>query len=822
MKHFLMLPVLALCLASSISANAADAVERTPITKSNYALAERFTPGKVKKMVHSLSVVPKWIDGTDSFWYSYETSEGTFWWIVDCKKGTRKELFDRDYLAAEITRVVKDPYDGKHLPVLSIRFTPDGKNFRFSVRSKVEKVSELDRKTGKQRKVSKNYTFNYELASGKLTLLEDYKKELPQGWANISPDGQHVVYLKDYNLWYMDAENYAKAMANEKDTTIVERQLTFDGVLYNGYGYYNTSSDDDLEKAKTEKKRIEEVIWAPDSRHFLVKRWDQRAIKDLWVIENAAKPRPVLHTYRYQMPGEKGALSHIEIFDTENFEKREVFPGGIREDVANVVKDSEEYRLKRTDYSTLINRWLGGPDEFFVTRLSRDFKRLDTYRVDVATLTLTPVVSEQFNTYLDSRTFRLTGGAGSDLIYWSEADGWAHLYRYSPDGELKNRITEGPWHVDEIVGVDEKSQTVYFIANGREKDINPYYEFLYSVKFDGSGLKLLSPGNANHKITMLGENRWFVDNASRVDMAPVSTLYDAGGRKIMELEEADLSKLFESGYKFPEPFSVKAADGITDLYGAIYKPFDLDTTKLYPIIEYVYPGPQQEGVQYSYLEPRGTLDRLAQLGFIVVTVGNRGGHPSRSKWYHTYGYGNLRDYGLEDKKTAAIQLADRFPYMDISRVGITGHSGGGFMSTAAILRYPEFFKVAVSCAGNHDNAIYNRMWGEKYNGVNEVITPKDTTYKFSVANNQDLAKNLQGRLLIVTGDVDNNVHPGNTMRVVEQLIKAGKRFDMLVLPGQSHGFGSMNNYFFWRMADYFSRYLIGDCQDSVDIPQLKE
>lgn len=798
------------------------AKDREPITKSNYVLAERFTPAKVKSMVHSLSVTPKWIDGTDSFWYSYETADGTSWWIVDCAKGTRKELFDRDRLAAEITKVVKDPYDGRHLPTLALRFTLDGKNCRFSVRSKAEKATEFDRKTGKDRTVNKSYTFNYELATGKFTVLEDYKKELPQGWANVSPDGKHVVYLKDYNLWYMDGENYAKAMANEKDSTIVERQLTFDGVLYNGYGYYNTSSEDDPEKTKVEKKRIEEVIWAPDSRHFLVKRWDQRAIKDLWLIDYTAKPRPALHTYRYQMPGEKGGVSHIEIFDTENFERREVIPGGIKEDVANVVADSEEFRIRKDDYATLVNRWLGGPDEFFITRLSRDFKRLDTYRVDVGTLALAPVVKENFNTYLDSRTMRLTGGPGSDLIYWSEADGWAHLYRYGQDGKLKNRVTEGPWHVDEIVGIDRKTETIFFMANGREEGVNPYYEFLYSVKFDGTGLKLLSPGNATHKITMLGSNKYFVDNASRVDMAPVSTLYDASGRKIMDLEEADLSKLMESGYKFPKPFTVKASDGITDLYGAMYLPYDLDTTKSYPIIEYVYPGPQQEGVQYSYMEPRGTLDRLAQLGFIVVTVGNRGGHPSRSKWYHTYGYGNLLDYGLADKKAAAIQLADRYPFMDITRVGITGHSGGGFMSTAAILRYPEFFKVAVSCAGNHDNAIYNRMWGEKYHGVTEVATPKDTTFKFSVANNQDLAKNLQGRLLIVTGDMDNNVHPGNTMRVVEQLIRAGKRFDMLVLPGQSHGFGNMSDYFFWRMADYFCRYLIGDSQDSVDITQLKE
>ena len=795
---------------------------RTPVTKSNYTLAERFTPEKVSRMVHSFSVVPRWIDGTDSFWYSYETSEGTFWWIVDCRKGTKKELFDRDWLAAELTKVLKDPYDGQHLPSLSLRFTDDGQRCRFTVRSKWEEETQLDRKTGKEKTVKKAYVFEYDLASGRLDILEDYKQELPQGWANVSPDGNHVVYVKDYNLWYMDGENYAKAMANEKDSTIVERQITFDGELYNGYGYYNTSSSDDAGKQKNEKKRIEEVVWSPDSKHFLVKRWDQRSVKDLWVIDYTAKPRPALHTYKYQMPGEDGGISHIEIFDTETFTKREVIPGGFKDEVANIVEDSEEFRLKREDYSTLIKRWLGGPDEFYITRLSRDFKNLDTYRVDVETLTAVPVIKEYFNKYLDSRPMYLTDGPGSDIIYWSEIDGWAHLYRYGQDGELKNRITSGPWHVDDIVKVDSENETVYFLANGREKGINPYYEFLYSVRFDGSDLRLLSPGDAFHKIAMSDDGKYFVDNSSRVDMTPVSVLYNSDGKKIIDLEEADLSQLFASGYEFPTTFTVKAADGITDLYGVMYTPYDLDTTKLYPIIEYVYPGPQQEGVQYSYMEPRGTLDRLAQLGFIVVTVGNRGGHPSRSKWYHTYGYGNLRDYGLEDKKTAAVQLADRYPFMDITRVGITGHSGGGFMSTAAILKYPEFFKVAVSCAGNHDNAIYNRMWGEKYHGVKEQISKGDTTYRFSVPNNEDIAKNLQGRLLLVTGDVDNNVHPGNTMRVVEQLIRAGKRFDMLVLPGQSHGFGDMNNYFFWRMADYFCRYLIGDYQNSVDIPQLKE
>jgi dipeptidyl aminopeptidase/acylaminoacyl peptidase len=321
-------------------------------------------------------------------------------------------------------------------------------------------------------------------------------------------------------------------------------------------------------------------------------------------------------------------------------------------------------------------------------------------------------------------------------------------------------------------------------------------------------------------------HRYFVDNSSRVDGAPYSTLYDVAGRKVSDLEKTDLSRLMASGYKFPTQFKVKAADGITDLWGVYYLPFEVDSTKLYPIVEYVYPGPQTEGVNQNFAAPSYRLEQLAQLGFVVVTVGNRGGDPRRSKWYHTYGYGNLRDYGLADKKAAAIQIADRLPFADITRVGITGHSGGGFMSTAAILQYPEFFKVAVSCAGNHDNSIYNRWWSETHHGVKEEINEKggisDTTFVYSIANNQQLARNLKGRLLLLHGDIDNNVHPANTLLVAEALIKAGKRFDMMILPGQMHGFGDMTDYFFWMMADYFSEHLIGDAEDSVDIPQLKE
>jgi dipeptidyl aminopeptidase/acylaminoacyl peptidase len=299
-------------------------------------------------------------------------------------------------------------------------------------------------------------------------------------------------------------------------------------------------------------------------------------------------------------------------------------------------------------------------------------------------------------------------------------------------------------------------------------------------------------------------------------------LYNADGKKIMDLETADLSSLMNAGYKFPETFKVKADDGITDIYGVMYKPFDFDPTKKYPIIEYVYPGPQTEAVNKAFSKGMDRVDRLAQLGFVVVTLGNRGGHPSRSKWYHNYGYGNLRDYGLADKKAAIEQLADRYSFIDVNKVGIHGHSGGGFMSTAAMLVYPDFFKVAVSNAGNHDNSIYNRWWSEKHHGVKESISEKgDTSFSYAIDKNPDIAKNLKGRLMLMHGEIDNNVHPANTIKVVNALIKANKRFDMLILPTQRHGFGDMTETWFWRTADYFSRWLMGDTTErSVDIDEM--
>jgi dipeptidyl aminopeptidase/acylaminoacyl peptidase len=374
--------------------------------------------------------------------------------------------------------------------------------------------------------------------------------------------------------------------------------------------------------------------------------------------------------------------------------------------------------------------------------------------------------------------------------------------------------------VRRVVGVDEAGGTVYFAANAREEGEDPYYQHLYRVGLDGSGLAPLDPGDSDHRVNMGESNRFFVDNHSRVNTIPAASLYDTRGRRLLDLEESDFSKLFEAGYQFPEPYVVKAADGVTDLYGVMYKPFDFDSTRLYPIVAYVYPGPQTEAVAKSF-STRAYEVGLAQLGFIVITVGNRGGHPARSKWYHNYGYGNLRDYGLADKKATIEQLADRHEYIDMDRVGIYGHSGGGFMSTAAMLVYPDFFHVAVSSSGNHNNDVYNRWWSEKHHGVKEEVDDSaNVTFEYSIEKNSDLAANLKGHLLLTTGDIDNNVHMAGTLRMAEALVKANKRFDFFIFPGQRHGYGNMGDYWFWLRAEYFVKHLLSDERVAADITEL--
>lgn len=808
-KKLVCAAALTLLAVSGMAQSRQERMVRTP----NYELAERFSAKRIGQMVFSTSVRPVWFRNGDKFLYAWKTSDGTQYYIADPKAGKTEPVFDMDKLAMQITEIMRDPFDAKHLPISNISIDPENDGIlKFDIKSTKEKTDTTGKATGEKL----TYHFRYEIAGKKLTYDTADKKEKYPDWANVSPDGLTGVYMKNSNLFYMDTLNLRKAAEDPKDSTLVEHRITSDGYKDFCYGINNYSGN--TETDTTKRVFPSELVWSPDSRHIAVMRWDMAPLKDFWVINSLTQPRPTLETYKYQMPGEPGPKGHLYVFSTSDWTSRQV--------KINAFKDQDlimQPDVRTTDdqfdefYSS---RWLGDDNGFYLTRMSRDLKRMDICYVGVDSDSTRTVISERMNTYVESRQTRLLDG-GRKMIHWSERNGWANLYLYNADGTLIRNLTEGAYHVDDVLAVNEKEGYVLFRACGKEKGENPYQMHVYRVSLQGGEPKMLDIPDMNIDAIASDDGKYFIANYSRVDYKPASALFDAAGKKVCDLGEADFSLLFAAGYKFPERFKVKAADGITDLYGAIYKPFDFDSTKVYPICDYVYPGPQVEANNISWSRGFTRTDRLAQLGFIVITVGNRGGHPDRSKWYHNYGYGNLRDYGLEDQKYAIQQLGARYSWIDLDRVGIHGHSGGGFMSTAAMLKYPDFFKAAVSCAGNHDNSIYNRWWSEQHHGITEKVEAGDTTFVYSIETNPEIASNLKGHLMLVHGDIDNNVHPANTIRVVNALIRANKRFDMLILPGQRHGFGDMNEYFFWRMADYYCEWLMGSSKrDEVNIKEM--
>jgi dipeptidyl aminopeptidase/acylaminoacyl peptidase len=865
----------------------------------NYDLASQWTSQKVAKLVFDTTVTPRWLEGSDRFWYAYQTREGRRFYFVDPLKKAKAPLFDHAKMAASLTSIAGIPYDAQHLPFTSVRFIRNDTVFEFDVQvprdtvvnTAPKKITTTEQGAAKggdldvlgdERDMvvdddaappqqqgqrgrgaagagtpapprTKPLHFEYEMATAKLTLIEDYKAPARDArWASFSPDGKLVVFARNHNLYMMDADNYAKAQKKADDPAIVETQLTKDGEEYYSWArsmrvsaleqQQQQQQQDETEQQQNDTRETEsqdknarvpaiQISWAQDSTKFSAVRRDSRKVKDLWVINALSNPRPTLETYRYEMPGEENVTqSEIYVFDVATKAsvrlKADRFKDQSLQVATKPVAGGAGGRGGGGGGATAPgqrptpSQWLSpGTDKLYITRLSRDMHKLDACVADTKTGDVKPLIEERLNTYIESKPLRLADN-GQSLVFWSERDGWGHFYLYDANtGALKNRITDGEFVTTGLEAIDEKLRVAYISAAGREKGEDPYYTHVYRVGLDGTGLKLLDPGEATHTVSVAQSNKYFVDNASRVNGSPESVLYDTSGAVVTKLETPDLSALLENGFKYPEPFAVKADDGVTDLYGVMYKPFDFDPEKKYPIIAYVYPGPQTESVTKNF-NPRSTSIGLAQFGFIVIEVGNRGGNPSRSKWYHNYGYGNLRDYGLADKKAAIEQLARRHPFIDINKVGIWGHSGGGFMSAAAMLVYPDFFKVAWSESGNHENNIYNNTWSEKNHGIKEIEKDGNTTFEFDIDKNSELAKNLKGHLMLVTGDIDDNVHPANTYRLADALIKANKRFDFFLIPGKRHAYGDAANYINLLRADYFCRHLLGQAPDSIDITEL--
>ena len=800
----------------------------------NYRLASQFSPTNIAKLVHSTTVRPHWLKKGNRFWYQYKTTKGSNYYLVNADTKSKTRLFDNEKMAKWLTEITKDPYDAQHLPRFNFKFVNDETAIRFRVTStedvevlEDEKTVENDSSaTKKEEKKApkmekKVYHLEYKLGSNSLTIIDNKKKEDEtwKKWATISPDSTIVLFSKNYNLFWMDKANFLKAIKDEKDSTIVENQWTADGVEYYGYGGSGRGENNETkEEKKDDRKRIS-GIWSHDSKKFVFTKSDSRHIKDLWVINSVAKKRPTLETYKYHMPGEQEFYKHeLLVFDIPSKEIVNVKLDTIKQQSLSVYRAPRKQSNIDDDFQPSL--LLSKKGKIYFNTISRDRKKLDICVADINSGDVTVLIEERFNTYIESKPLVLFNNE-QEILHWAERDGWAHFYLYDSSGKLKHQVTSGSYHVDRFTNLDEKARVLYFTANGVSKNQDPYYEHLYRINLDGTGLRNINSGDYNTSTSMADSNKYFVSNYSRVNTTPKSELRNNNGAIIMTLEEADLSQLLATGYKFPEPFKVKADDGITDIYGVMYKPFNFDDTKSYPLLEYVYPGPQTEAVNKSFSVRMDRLDRMAQVGFVVITLGNRGGHPNRSKWYHNYGYGNLRDYGLADKKHVAEQLANIHPYINIDKVGIYGHSGGGFMSTAAMLVYPDFFKAAVSSAGNHDNSMYNSWWSETHHGVKEKKDADDTiSYEYDIDKNQSLASNLKGHLMLITGDIDNNVHPGGTIRMANALIKANKRFDFMIMPGQRHGFGNMTEYSFWLSADHFSKHLLGEEATKIDMIEM--
>ena len=912
------------------------------LTGANYPLAQKFNREFVAQHVQEASVSANWIGKTDTFWYAARTPSGSRYWKVDPAKREKAPLFDHAALAAALSEAGKKPIDAGTLRLDRATVSADGKKLTFV---SGETRYEYDLAGGKMKSLGKappagpmspeaiermRQQLGDERVNEMLRRLrdgdQDQKKDdqqqeqkkdeqegaappaepgkAPTGYKNYAPDKKKYAYLYKNNL-YLGEEGQPEDKAAPLTTDGGEDYAFTGGFGGGGFGK-GLGKGTGTAKGPPDRKTRPNVTWSADSKAFFVTRTDNRGVKDLYLVDSIAAPRPKLEQYKYAMPGED-AVRRPELWycDVEKKKLTRIEPKWRDEQFSDV-------------------RWGKSPGELRFIRRDRLQRNLEVCAFDVFAGTCNCLFGEAFEAaFLDFQPARYVDET-DEMIWWSERTGWGHFYRYGRNGTFKNALTSGGWRASRIVDVDAKNGFVYLVGNGREPGENVYYTHLYRVRLDGTDLTCLDPstlpgggkkpGGFNQSSSLSPSKKFVVTNSTRVDHAPFATLRDDTGKVLMVLEDTDLSRLKAAGWKLPETFVVKAADGVTDLYGNMWKPFDFDPKKKYPVIAHVYPGPQTEGVTYNFAA-YSTQMQLAQLGFVVIQVGHRGGSPQRSKAYHSYGYYNLRDYGLAVKKAAIEALAARHAFIDLDRVGIYGHSGGGFMSAAAVLQKPynEFFKAAVASAGNHDNNIYNSNWSERYHGLKEVpegevkkdsgtstgtgtgmgggkgkggrkkppeeeiedelvelfqsfdpddaqsveeierrlgelkaklaalkqeraesekappprpagtaapavtAPPPKMIFQIRVPTNAELAANLKGHLLLVHGEVDNNVHPANTMRLVDALIKANKRFDLLIIPGARHAFGSAQPYFTQRMWDFFAEHLLDDRQTGADI-----
>jgi dipeptidyl aminopeptidase/acylaminoacyl peptidase len=547
------------------------------------------------------------------------------------------------------------------------------------------------------------------------------------------------------------------------------------------------------------------LVWSPDSKKIATFQQDQRNVGEMYLVETKVG-HPTLQAWKYPLPGDKVVtMIHRVIIDVDSrkMTRLQMEPDQHRSTLCDDVWCGGEWADVQWGAQSSDSRLA-----FVSTSRDHTFEQLRV--ADTATGAVRNVMEERVSTFFESGNGKVNWRylpASNEIVWFSERDNWGHLYLYDlQSGKLKHQITTGEGNVTQLLRVDEKNRMLYFVGVGREQGRDPYFRHFYRVGFDGKRVELLTPEDADHNISLSPSGRFFVDTYSTPDTPPVTLLRDADGKTVMTLEKADISKLAAAGWKPPTPITVKARDGATDLYGLLYKPTNLDPSKKYPIVNHIYPGPQTGSVGGRQFSPaRGDAQALAELGFVVVEIDGMG-TPWRSKKFHEAYYGNMGDNTLPDQVAGMKQLAERYPWIDLERAGIYGHSGGGYATASAMFRHPDFFKVGISEAGNHDNRNYEDDWAEKWQGL--LQAKPDGTTNYDNQANQLVARNLKGKLLLAHGTLDTNVPPDNTLLVVNELIKANKDFDLLMLPNRGHGFGN-EPYMVRRRWDYFVRYLLG-------------
>jgi dipeptidyl aminopeptidase/acylaminoacyl peptidase len=761
--------ILPLLLALSSIAAPARLLAQQPrqVTAQDYARAERFLPQNVIPLVSGSTGGFTWLaDGR--LWYRATVPGGYEFLIADGGRRTKAPAFDHARMATALSTAMGQSWTAQRLPPL----TPSENGREATV-------------NGGSRSWTCNlqtYTCAASRGAGGAP-----RAEAPDN-SVTSPDGRYAAYIRSNNLWVKDL------------TTNQDRALTTDGVQDYGYATNNAGWIRSPEPV---------LLWSPDSKKIATFQHDARGASNMYLITtNVGAPK--LDAWKYPLPGDS-VVFKIErvIIDVEptRVVRLRMPPDAHRSSISDHVAEGSLF---------LDVQWYPDASRLAFVSSSRDHKVATLRVADASTGEVRTVLEERSQTQFQSSFYSGTGNvnwrvlpASNEVLWWSQRDNWGHLYLYDlQTGALKQQITSGSWNVNRILKVDERARTLFLTGLGREAGRDPYFEHLYRIGMDGRGIALLTPEDATHSPSSLSpDGRQFVDVYSTPTMPTVTVLRRVDRpQETTELSRLDVTRLQASGWKPPTPITVKARDGMTDLYGLMWTPTTLDSTRTYPIVDYIYPGPWSNSVPTRTFQPAlGDFQALAELGFVVVAIDNMGTE-FRSKSFGDAYYGNMGDNGLPDQVAGMRELARRYRFIDIDRAGIWGHSGGGFAAADAMFRYPDFFKVGISESGNHDNRNYEDDWGERFQGLLRR-TPQGDNYDSQA--NQLVAGNLKGKLLLTHGGMDDNVPPSNTYLVVDALIKANKDFDLIIFPNQAHGYGEDSDYMMRRRWDYFVKHLLG-------------